>query len=297
MKNSRKLYIDPSSPPKVLLLGNGILQLNNGICWSDLIRSLSRSGSEEKNIDGIPFAMQPEAVCGTNVEEVQRKTAETIKNGEPHELLKQLVSLDFDAILTTNYTYEIEQTISEKDWTERSRRNSHTTLYGSPHVRYNTFKCNLVRGKNGREVPIFHIHGEKDRKHSLVLSYYSYANAVHHLIEMNKRRQNIYEEKQEVGNSLECHGWLDYFLLGDVYAVGFGFDFSEFDIWWAIERKSREHALHGQVHAYTIGDQPDHAKSTMFTSMNIEERFIKLLDDNYSEAYENILKDLKKTFR
>ena len=42
------------------------------------------------------------------------------------------------------------------------------------------------------------------------------------------------------GMEMECQGWLDYFLMGDVHAVGFGFDLSEFDIWWAIERKSRE---------------------------------------------------------
>ena len=66
-----------------------------------------------------------------------------------------------------------------------------------------------------------------------------------------------------------------------MFAVGFGFDFSEFDIWWAMERKSREHASHGQLHAYMIGDQPDQAKSAMFKTMDVEERFVKLQNGDY----------------
>lgn len=296
MKTLKKLFIDSQNLPKVLFVGNGVLQLSKGMNWSDLINTLSPEGSNVRNVEGIPFAMQPEAVCGTDVEEVQRRTADIITSGEPHQLLKQLIALDFDAILTTNYTYEIEEALSGKEWTESKRRSSHTTLCGKPQVRHNTYKCNIVKDKNNREVPVFHIHGEKGRKHSLVLSYYSYANAVYYLIEMNKRRQNTYEEKQESENFLECHGWLDYFLLGEVYAVGFGFDLSEFDIWWAIERKSREHARHGKLHAYMIGKEQDMAKSTMFETMNVDERFIRLEDDNYLKAYEKIVSELRQSF-
>ena len=81
---------------------------------------------------------------------------------------------------------------------KKARRKAHTTLC-EKHSRdhHNTYKCNIVRDKNGRDIPVFHIHGEKDRKHSLVLSYYSYANMIYHLIEMNKDRKNIYEEHQK----------------------------------------------------------------------------------------------------
>ena len=290
----KKLYIDLSRPPKVLLLGNGVLQLNNGMKWSELIAAISPSDVPERKMEGIPYAMQPEAACGTDVEEVQRKTAEAIRTAVPHEMLQQLTDLRFDAILTTNYTYEIEETLTGKHWSESRRRKSHTTLYGSPHVRYNTYKCNVVKDRNGREIPVFHVHGEKERKHSLVLSYYSYASSVYRLIDMNKRRQNTYEEKQQEEGLLECQGWLDYFLLGDVYAVGFGFDLSEFDIWWAMERKSREHADHGRLHAYMIGEKQDAAKSTMFEAMDVEEKYYRVEMGNYLSAYERMLIDLKK---
>ncbi len=289
-----RLLIDLSKPPKVLFLGNGVLKLDNkGVKWDDLIKSLNPDFTD--NLKDIPMAMRPEAVSGTDAEEVQRKTAALMENGIPHEILKQLAAMDFDAILTTNYTYEIEEALSGARWSTYSRKKAHTTLHDKPGVHHNTYKCNIVRTKDGRELPVFHVHGEKDRKHSLVLSYYSYANSVYRLVEMNKQRGNSYAEKQEAGNLLECHGWLDYFLLGDVYAVGFGFDFSEFDIWWALERKSREKAVHGQLHAYMIDSQQDTAKSIMLKSMDVDERFIQVEDGIYLKAYEQMLDDLKKT--
>ncbi len=292
-KEKDKLLIDTKKPPKVLLIGNGLLLLNNGMRWSDLIKALAPDPTAIPDVRGIPYAMQPEAVCGTDVENVQRLIAEKIESKEPHEILRQLVFMDFDAVLTTNYTYEIEEALTGGSWNENKRIKSHTTLYGSPHVRYNTYKCNLVKDINGREMPVFHIHGEQARKHSMVLSYYSYAEAVYRLIELNKRRKNSYEEHQKEGLPLSCKGWLDYFLLGDVYAVGFGFDLSEFDIWWAIERKSREHAAHGGFHIYTIAEKQDMAKSTMFKSMSVDEKYIHVANRQYESSYAKAIQCLK----
>ena len=284
-----KLLIDAQKPPRVLMIGNGLLLLNNGMGWSDLIKTLAPDPTDIPDVRGIPYAMQPEAVCGTDVENIQRLIAENIKSKDPHEILRQLAFMDFDAILTTNYTYEIEEALTGGNWSENKRVKSHTTLYGSPHVRYNTYKCNLVKDINDRELPVFHIHGEQARKHSMVLSYYSYAESVYRLIEMNKRRKNAYEEHQATGASLVCEGWLDYFLLGEVYAVGFGFDLSEFDIWWAIERKSREHAIHGGLHIYTIAEMKDMAKSTLYKSMSVDEKYIHVTKGQYERSYAKVI--------
>ena len=42
---------------------------------------------------------------------------------------------------------------------------------------------------------------------------------------------------------LEALSWLDYFILGDVYSLGFGFDTSEMDLWWLLCRKKRAYVL------------------------------------------------------
>ena len=41
---------------------------------------------------------------------------------------------------------------------------------------------------------------------------------------------------------------MDAFILGDVYILGFGFDLSEFDLWWLLNRKFNEKADHGHVY-------------------------------------------------
>ena len=288
------VLIDMTKPPKVLMLGNGICLLNNGMGWSELLRSLQIKDEVIPDVTDIPYAMQPEAIRGTDVEEVQRLMATNLRSQSPHELLKQLVFMDFDAIITTNYTYEIENALLDGKWTENKRKKCHVTLYGSSHVRYNTYKCNLVKDINGREIPVFHIHGEQARKHSMVLSYYSYADAVYHLIEMNKQRKNEYAEHQLSGIPLLCKGWLDYFLLGEIYAIGFGFDLSEFDIWWAIERKNREYAQTGKMHAYMMGEEQDAAKSTMFKAMGVDERFLHVKKRQYEESYQQIVREIRK---
>lgn len=96
----------------------------------------------------------------------------------------------------------------------------------------------------------------------------------HHLVEMNKHRKNEYAEQQGIGDSVISKGWLDFFLLSEIFAIGFEVDFSEFDIWWVIERKKRKFARTGKVHAYMMGKVQDAAKSTKFMVMEIDERFL-----------------------
>ena len=195
MKATLKLPMDRL--PRVLLLGNGILRLGGGGDWGALLKEISLRDTLP-NLEKVPYAMRPECLCGVDVEEVQRRTAAAIVDGEAdsRNVLKRLLSLPFDAILTTNYTYEIERALTGRPWTETARRKAFTVLDGSGHIRHNTCVCSLVKCVDGRAMPVFHIHGERGRKHSLVLSYYSYANAVARLIELNKKRENAYQEHQ-----------------------------------------------------------------------------------------------------
>ena len=50
-------------------------------------------------------------------------------------------------------------------------------------------------------------------------------------------RENDYEENSD---NIAFRSWIDYFVLGELYIVGLGLDFSEFDLWWLINRRFRE---------------------------------------------------------
>lgn len=291
------LQIAMDRKPNVLFLGNGVLQLSGGGDWNKLLEAIRGTPTKGINTDGIPMAMLPECLCGTTVEEVQGRTAKAIKTCTTHPFLRKLVNLDFDAILTTNYAYEIEEILSGKDWTNgRARKDAFFAMDGRKGAHYNTCVCNLVTRKNGKKIPVFHVHGEIARQGSLILGYYTYANSISKLIEVNKTRADLYQIHQESKMPLQCLSWLDYFILGNVYMVGFGLDTSEFDIWWAIERKSREKAAHGELFAYMIDDGKKNLnpQGTLLSAMKGKMITISKTGAEYLPAYQKMYDDIKE---
>ena len=300
MKKEKKVFtIKPDKIPKVLLLGNGMLKLGNkGTSWDDLLKKIrNRPINPSALHNKVPYAMQPEALCGVNVEQIQRDVANNINSlKEYHSLLKELLNLPFDAILTTNYTYEIEAVLSGKEWSGKQERlKAFTALDGNVKVNHNSFICNSVTTSDGRTIPVFHIHGEAARKHSMILSYYSYANSLSRLVNYNKNvlGNALYEHQQEQ-KDYQCRCWLDYFILGDVWSVGFGLDVSEFDVWWAIERKAREKAAHGRFKAYFDGEPSGNtAQKLLLEAMDAEFKAIPVVENNYEKMYQSVISDIK----
>lgn len=294
MVKNINISIDCNKIPNVLLLGNGMLKLGNtGTSWDELIAKIR---GIDKDIDYrcLPYAMQPEAVCGVDVEDIQRRIAMEIKDiDNPHSLLYKLLEIPFDAIITTNYTYEIEKILSGGKWSSNMRRKAFTALDDNSKPHHNTHICNVVTTIDGRYVPVFHVHGEYERKHSMILSYYSYAKILSRLIEYNKLLGNSLFEHQQEMRIKECRCWLDYFILGNIYSVGFGLDVSEFDIWWAIERKAREKAEHGILMAYLDGEMRETKQSILLDAMNAKYQFVSV-SDGYEEMYNKIIADIKE---
>ena len=98
-------------------------------------------------------------------------------------------------------------------------------------------------------------------------------NGILRLIELNKKCGNANQEHQAERRHRPCLSWLDWFLMGEVYAVGFGFDPSGFDIWWAIKRKARENADHGLLHACMIGTKDEmQPQQVLFEPMKVDLR-------------------------
>ena len=299
MKKDTQFEVDTIKRPNVLLLGNGMLKLGTGAqSWEKLLKSIKmRKG--DFNVNGIPMVMQPEVFCGVQVEDIQRRVAETIKTADStHPLLQELLMLPFDAFLTTNYTYEIEEILTGKPFTSYDRKKAFTALDGNSAANHNTFICNSIRTTDGRQIPVFHIHGEKERKKSLVLSYYSYAKSTSLLTKYNRDLKNNLYECQQEEKAYKCKSWLDYFLIGNVWSVGFGLDVSEFDLWWAIERKARENAQHGYFKAFiTEPKEKANAQKELLEAMDCKYVFYPPKNSGYEGSYRQIIDDIKKDLR
>ena len=88
------------------------------------------------------------------------------------------------------------------------------------------------------------------QKLELILGHYYYGKLFFKYQELLNKRSNLQFDLEQQGKPPIMESWLDAFLLGDVYVLGFGYDYSEFDLWWLLNRKKREQASHGTLHFY-----------------------------------------------
>lgn len=239
--------------PQVLLLGNGINQMNGGGSWNDFLRAIA---TKKEIIDGTipveslncPEPLKAILVTEDHVDVAMReycgKIAFQQQTRQARDTYQRLLTLGFDEILTTNYTYELEvaanvaKRMNARDITKLMRHKDGIKRAEGKYLLH-TYNQLAVGGYTNR---VWHIHGEARKPESTVLGHYYYGNLLFKIKEHLKDRN--YSEKREV------RSWIDAFVLGDVYVLGFGFGLSEMDLWWLLNRKAREKSNTGKVYFY-----------------------------------------------
>lgn len=290
--------------PKVLLLGNGLDRMvsrSTKYSWDELLKKLASREVKKKEKD-IPYTVFATAVCDQDDKERQRKIKEAFEGYEypENDLLNQFLPLGFDAILTTNYTYEVENSMdpayaSLKDKT-RKAETFHRDKNGKKRKESSCMlqTYNLLNRKENKP-SIWHIHGELRNPNSVILTHDNYGRLIGKIVDYLRQNGNRYQEDY---SSLEFRSWIDYLLMGDVYIVGQGFDFSEFDLWWMLSRRMRENADIGKVIFYEAFSQKDKSKQEMLKTMDIDVRnldFYKIEEDfPYQTFYNAVISDLQK---
>lgn len=255
-------YIDPkefdiknNKRPRVLLLGNGLTY--DSFSWAELIKAVAREDvifdpyvKDEKGLSfSVPNAILTAATSVTD-DTLRHNNYDSILasiNYKDNSLLRRLLSLPWDAVLTTNYSYETEYALNSRYpyysiQTKRQKAYTHSKTEQDAKYLLHTF--NRV-GKNAPD--IWHIHGEARRKSSIILSHDEYARQVHKIMEYNNSRGNDYERFH---HEVKFKSWVDYFILGDVYILGLSMDYSEFDLWWLLGRRLREKTGRGSIWFY-----------------------------------------------
>lgn len=226
--------------PRILLLGNGINRAFNEDSWSELLEKIKLDKYiDEPSKYEMPMPLKATLLTDNNA----NKSIENILNPKkvygPYNqdlvnFLRRYTKLEFTDILTTNYGYEIESSLLDDGQINNNRLKK---IQG----------CKKIKGKerNVRSfykfdtTNVWHIHGEYSKAQSLVLDHKSYCD----IISQCKNRVASFRKrlnKKLTQNSnwwLEITSWVDVFLLGDVYIVGLGMDFSEIDLWWLIGEK------------------------------------------------------------
>ena len=116
----------------------------------------------------------------------------------------------------------------------------------------------------------------------MVLGHYFYGNTVARMKAYLEQYGGLYSHYQKQGQDKPLRSWLDAFIMGDVYVLGFGFDLSEFDLWWLLNRKKLEKADHGKVYFYQPHTAAFDEKLELLKLLNVE-----ILDCGFTESCDN----------
>ena len=269
---------------KILLLGNGILQSFGGESWNEFLSSIcKREDLPSPDKINCPEPLKAILLTGDRVDKAMKEKCDKIlANQEISEelakFLKEILSIGFDHILTTNYTYELEQAaIYPKKLTEYGLKRMATCTIGAVEPKYllhtyNAVTCNGIANK------IWHVHGESRKPGSTILGHYYYGNS---LFKIKETVDKVRKPESEI----ELKSWPEAFLFADIYCIGFGYGLSEFDLWWLLNRKARENYNTGRLYFYEPYSRSQWEKLDLMKLLKArdDEMLVNIIDLGYNK--------------
>ena len=294
--------------PNVLFVGNGINRAFSNECVSmDSLKSKITYpefalNSEELGKAHVPFPL--EVVLRTNdrvrtaMKNVSKMLYGRVDNNEQRDFLRKILSAGFDDIITTNYSYELETACGESaDISDYKLKCliSHTSEITKAEPKFSIHTYNKA-DYNGISNRIWHIHGEARKPDSMIFGHYYYGNLLYKYKELSDKRGDSYQRSEKNGNIYTPKSWIDSFILGNVYIMGFGMDMSEMDVWWLINRKKQEKASTGKTVFYCTEPSEPSSKNEMIRIMLLEAYGVNVKvyphDNDYKSFYYRIFEDI-----
>ncbi|GMQ58961.1 hypothetical protein AN1V17_33580 [Vallitalea sediminicola] len=214
-----------------IFIGNGINRItNDNKSWQNIlckiISYLHKAGSIEYK--DKPFTLLYEEIFlrGLRFREVSEKElksviAKEILNMKPNNYHEELYNLPVKNIITTNYDYTLERNKNQKKEIKPL-----TTTGKKPQTRYRINTYNNEQNKK-----IWHIHGEAKNPDTLVLGHEKYSNVLKKIME--------HVSNYNVNSPSSNNSWIDLFYNTNVHILGFGYDYTEIDLWWLINNRAR----------------------------------------------------------
>ena len=290
--------------PNVLLLGNGINLAYGGTSWIKMLEIIGQRDDlpDVKTLNklNIPMPLLAILVSNDHLSTVlQGKEAKhawygRIASNGHRDCLDRILDLPVDEFLTTNYSYELEMAALKNDGIDEKNLKAikgHSDNVKDCETIYRLYTYNKL--PNMRRV--WHIHGEANAAKSIVLGHYYYANNLAKM-ESHFRKREKQHKLEPMKKSERYNSWLDAFILGNVYILGFGFDFSEIDLWWLLNRKKLEG--HGKVYFYQPQSNGFDGKAELLKLMNVQIvdcGFLKKKwnSKEYKEFYDVAIRDIQ----
>ena len=225
--------IEYGTMAKVLLVGNGINLSFNKPSWDDLIDMQMKSDISNKDIKSMPYPMQIVVASNDSVDAFMKKYAAVLKTEEIPDkqkiFIKKLVDCKVDAILTTNYSLEIEKSIFE-NYSDYKRRRVSKRLHEG-NAKQKKFRLfDYIELPN--EKSLWHIHGDAYHIKSMIMGHYFYGELIATIDRCIHKLIKRYTGCEAYKKDFMPKSWMDYFMTGEVHIMGLGMDLSEMDLWW-----------------------------------------------------------------
>lgn len=240
------------SRPKILLVGNGLtLSFPDATKIDDiLINEWAKKHADSLPIRGNPLvhhtfwdqAFPMQVVIATNdhvdscmVELANKFKAQTV-DPKQKEMIQAILRANFEAILTTNYSLEMERS-TIPSMTEQKIYSQYlvTKIQSKQQTELGIFQGTKLPYAN--EPSLWHIHGTALRKKSMVMGQFYYGKLMSEVVQRAHYVSKLYQQTNSKGVGFSPESWIDYFLIGDVHCIGFSLDMAESDIWWLLSFK------------------------------------------------------------
>lgn len=290
--------------PNILLLGNGISRAFNQVSWDDLLKGISEKSLnklEEEQLKKVPYPLQPVILTNdcidVKVKDIATRLIDIEVLSEQAQLIKGFTDLHFDAILTTNYTYDIEKSIDTDFYCKINKNSKYRKSVSDGSKTENQFGMyKYMEVEDGTYTNrVWHIHGEAARPNSMILGHYYYGKLLSKIQQYISTVKRRYEGCKNYKSDFTPHSWIDYFLLGNVHIVGFGMDFSEMDIWWLINCKKRNAINDSKIYYYepNMKSEGNYNKNLLAKAYGVEVITEKVNKD-YKKYYYDLAETVKK---
>lgn len=236
---SKVIYKDIPSWQNLLVGNNQQISAikDNTILYEiKLVKDFSEEKSEAEVKQELVQCLK-ENICSLNIRDSIRGIKELgifLKENNVHN------------IITTNYDKGIELILCEMCGYQEDERPAEFKEEEVYSIR--TYKS-YTNKAGDHTIKLWKIHGDVDRAASITLGFDQYCGIVSKLSDYIKGKYQSDDPdgpRCDVPMTNKCQehrfddlSWVELFFKSNVYIVGFGMAFSEIDIWWLLNKRSR----------------------------------------------------------
>ena len=273
---------------KSIFIGNGINRLGNvNNSWENLLCELINGINKREIIitDNKPFPMLYEEIVlrgkkfsGITESKIKNKVCCLMDSLQFNEIHKQIIELDIDDIITTNYDYNFEKCI-DNDFDRKfyiEENGADNDDIRKLEKKYRLYTHSKIDNKR-----IWHIHGDVGTDDSIVLGQDMYSRVLDKYINYFKKKDKKY------------FSWIDLLFNTEVHIIGFGLEYTEIDIWWLLNYRARlinsdryEYKPKNKIYYYIKSEGSDEkfkSKKQLLESQEVEVKYIDC--KNYNDFY------------